>query len=250
MKRLLRAPGRAARYVVRRAWRPAVIRHLGVRLALDPHVLSPAIIDTIYRGGYEAAEEDIVRPTMSPDDRVLEIGGGLGFIGIVAARLVRTADQVLIVEANPHLLPLIRHNCRLNGVSPTVRNGVLGKSDAEDVSFYLHADFWASSLAPFPGAVETKVPQQNIATVFEEFRPTYLIVDIEGGEIDLFDNLRLDGIDKLCLEVHPSRTGQEAVDRLFAAIVGQGFALERTSRLHNVVFFRRRRAVEPRSDST
>lgn len=240
VKRLMRAPRRIAAYAARRALRPRVIRHFGVRLAVDASVLSPAIVESLYRGGYEGPEVDMVRATLTPADRVLEIGGGIGFMGVIAAQIVARADQVLIVEANPQLLPAMERNFRLNGVSPAVRNAVLGKRDAAEVSFYLHDDFWASSLTPFPGGRETKVPQVNVRTVLDTFAPTYLIVDIEGGEIDLFDGLDLTGIGHVCLEVHPRQTGPEAVERLFASFAQQGFTLARTSRLENVVLFERR----------
>lgn len=239
MRRLIQAPGRIAKYAARRALRPSIIRHFGVRLALDPTVLSPAIVESLYRGGYEGPEVEIVRATLAPDDRVLEIGGGLGFVGVIAAQIVRPPGQILIVEANPQLIPLMERNFALNGVRPTVRNVVLGKGGASEVSFYLHDDFWASSLVKFSGGREIKVPQRDVRGAFDEFRPTYLIVDIEGGEIDLFDGLSLDGVEKLCLEVHPGQTGQPAIDRMFASFARQGFALERTSRLENVIFFRR-----------
>lgn len=239
VKRLTRAPGRLASYVARRALRPDVIRHFGVQLAVDRQVLSPAIVDSFYKGGYESAEVDIIRETLTPDDRVLEIGGGVGFVGILTARRVRRPDQVLIIEANPQLIPLMERNFALNGVRPQVWNGVLGRSGASEVSFYLHDDFWASSLMPFPGGRETRVPQHDARTVLADFRPTYLIVDIEGGEIDLFDGWDLTGVRKVCLEVHPRQTGQPAVDRLFQSLEQQGFRHARASRLENVVYFDR-----------
>jgi FkbM family methyltransferase len=239
MKRLMRAPGRLAKYATRKALRPPIIRHFGARLALDTGVLSPTIVESLYKGGYEGPEVDIIRATLTPDDRVLEIGGGIGFVGIISSQIVRRPEQVLIVEANPQLIPLMERNFELNDVRPQVRNAVLGRDGAREVSFYLHDDFWASSLIAFPGARETRVPQLDIDDVFREFQPTYLIVDIEGGEIALFDGLALDGIQKLCLEVHPGQTGQPAVDALIASLERQGFVIARTSRLHNVVFLQR-----------
>ncbi|MPZ18558.1 MAG: FkbM family methyltransferase [Luteitalea sp.] len=239
---VIRQPGRAVTYAARRTFRPAIICHFGVRLAVDRDLLSPAIVDSLYRGGYEAAEVDIIRSTVTPDDRVLEVGGGIGFTGIIAAHIVQRPDDVLIVEPNPQLIPLMERNFRLNGVCPTVRNAVLGQDGRTEVPFFIHRDFWASSLTAFKGARETTVPQLDVRTIVKAFRPTYLIVDIEGGEVDLFDKLALDGVEKICLEVHPGRTGRAAVDDLFAGLARQQFAQERASRLENVVFFRRRSA--------
>ena len=237
--RLVRFASRIATYGVRRILRPAVIRHGGVRLAVDPRVLSPAMVARFYSGVYERDEADLIRSTLAPDDRVLELGGGVGFIGTIAALAVRDPAQVLIVEANPQLIPLMERNFNLNGVKPVVWNGVLGRNGATEVSFYVHADFWASSLTPFSSGRETKVMQRDIRDVLTEFRPTYIILDIEGGEIDLFKDLSLAGVRKICIEIHPAVSGKAAVGELFASFGRQGFAIEHMSRSKNVVFFRR-----------
>ena len=139
--RLVRFASRIATYGVRRILRPAVIRHGGVRLAVDPRVLSPAMVATFYSGVYERDEADLIRSTLAPDDRVLELGGGVGFIGTIAALAVRDPAQVLIVEANPQLIPLMERNFNLNGVKPVLWNGVLGRNGATEV----HSRFPATS---------------------------------------------------------------------------------------------------------
>ena len=65
--------------------------------------------------------------------------------------MVRHPHQVLIIEANAQLIPLMELNFRLNGVSPIVRNVVLGKNGAGEVSFFVCEDFWALISHAVPG---------------------------------------------------------------------------------------------------
>ena len=53
---------------VRRVLRPTIIRHRGVRLAVDARGPSPTMVGKLYEGGYETAEADLVRTTLTPDD--------------------------------------------------------------------------------------------------------------------------------------------------------------------------------------
>ena len=71
------------------------------------------------------------------------------------------------------------------------------------------------------------------------FKPNYLVVDIEGAEIEFFDELDLAGVDKLCLETHPSRTGAAAVEGLLAGLSRQGLTARSELRMKDVMYFSR-----------
>jgi len=49
-----------------------------------------------------------------PGRRLLEIGAGVGFVGVVAAAF---GHRMTITEINPHALDFIRANCLINGIS-------------------------------------------------------------------------------------------------------------------------------------
>ena len=55
--------------------------------------------------------------------------------------------------------------------------------------------------------------------------PTFFVVDIEGGEQDLFDGLDFYNIKKIMLETHRSVIGDEETDRLLNRIESAGFEI-------------------------
>lgn len=88
-------------------------------------------------------------------------------------------------EANPQLEPLIRSVYSVNQVQPTLKIGVLGER-AGQTKFYVTRDFWASSLLPpAEPCEEVTVPVYDFNEEIFRINPTFLLMDIEGGEYDL-----------------------------------------------------------------
>jgi FkbM family methyltransferase len=208
-------------------WRrtqPESVTYQGVRLWLDPRWATPRLRDSIYRGYYENQEHDIVRATLSPGDRYLELGAGIGFLATCACQEIG-AENVFVYEANPDLIQTIRRTTGDNGFSPHVTNAVLGDG-AGTVDFYVNPDFWSSSLKPEPGARRVSVPLRSFSEELEAVRPTYLTVDIEGGETALFDGLKLPSfVRTICLEVHPGAAGVPETHRMLTSLFDDGFAM-------------------------
>ncbi len=196
-----------------------------VRLEIDKRLVSPTIAQALRKGYYEAAETKIYAALVTRDDVVVEIGGGIGYQSSFLW-WARQPKKMVLFEANPKLIPLIERNHALNHLDAEVRNEiVVGKRSSARVPFYIRPDFWASSLSPSPEDwTETvEVATTEFQSVIDLYRPTVLLVDIEGGEVDLFDTIPLDGIQKICVELHPSVIGPRGLHRVFERLVSSGF---------------------------
>lgn len=225
----------------RLAEQPARIPLRGIELNLDHAVVDRGIREMIYRGLYEDDEREILERTLRPDDRYLELGAGIGFIASCACRLIG-GDRVVVYEANPELAALTEATARRNGFSPTVVNAVLGADDGE-ADFYVHDDFWTSSLAADAGGRRVRVPMRSLASELARFRPTYLMIDIEGGEVELLAHDALpDHVRAVCVETHAQAVGREAIQRLVLGLIGQGFTLDLDRSTRGVAYFEREAA--------
>lgn len=99
---------------------------------------------------------------------------------------------------------------RLN-IDVDVRNEILVSKGIEEtnVPFNVAEEFWYSSVKEYSGANTVShvfVPTCNINSVFQEVNPTYLLVDIEGGEEELFEDcdfLTDSSIKKILIEMNP-----------------------------------------------
>lgn len=235
----MRKNGRTARKLKKMAWRfhqPAWADNHGVLLPAKHPLVSPGIAREIYLGDYEAKEIEIIGKRLAPDDIVFEVGAGLGFLSAFCARFTGS-EQVFTYEANPELIPLIRETHAKNGVAPTLTNALLAQGDGER-EFRIDDDFWASS-AHREGGRSITVRQLDLNAELARVRPTFMIVDIEGGEAEFFAGADLSTVRKICVETHPDVLGDRPLSEMFALLVINGFALDFSLIRKNVFYFHR-----------
>lgn len=235
----MRKNGRTARKLKKLAWhfrQPAWADNHGVLLPVRHALVSPGIAREIYLGDYEAKEIEIIGKRLADDDVVFEVGAGLGFLSAYCARRVGP-EKVFTYEANPELIPLIRETHARNGVAPTLTNALLARGSGER-EFRIDDDFWASS-AHRVGGRSITVRQLDLNTELARIAPSFLIVDIEGGEAEFFADVDLSAVRKICVETHPDVLGDRILSEMFAGLVAKGFSLDFALIRKNVFFFHR-----------
>jgi len=211
----------------------------GVELALDENVMSEKMIDVIRNGKYEEAESRQIPAIVQPGDRIVELGAGVGYIASLAAKLQR-AESIAVYEANPKLIPLIETNRANNEVEFDIYNMVVMPDDKPDkMPFYVRKDFWASSLSPTPWGYkeEIQVDVRPFRDLLRIHRPTMLIVDIEGGELQLFRNIPLTGITKVYIELHQQVVGRIGMKEVFDFFSSRDFHYDQWHSRGGVVLF-------------
>lgn len=226
-----------SRRMARTAFKPEIIKNGGIALVARHPAISDEMREILYLNRYEVPELEILRRTLQETDRVLEVGGGIGFLSAYLARICGDAN-VTMVEANPALEPLIRKNHALNGVAPRLISAVATCGECESATLFLAENFWSSSTV---GQRENKVvvPAVNLNRLIEELRPTYLILDVEGSEVEMAPALRLDGVEKLLVELHPHSTGNAKANEVVQHFVRAGFLVDFDRSRRNQVYLTR-----------
>lgn len=202
-----------------------LVTNRGVQLLLDDPIISSTMRRVIYEDKYEKEEVSILRETLKPDDVLMELGAGMGFISTFAAQRIG-GNNVHAFEANPDLKPLIERNYAQNNVKPFLHQIMLVDGDASDeYNFHVAPDFWASSAVHHePGSRTISVPTASFIQTIEEIEPTYLVVDIEGGERELFSkSMDFGKVRHLLIELHPQKIGAEAVAQVVDGLKSSGF---------------------------
>jgi FkbM family methyltransferase len=217
--------------------RPRRVRVHGVTIAVDP-AWPPTILDKLYDGSYECSEAQVLLATLRPSDQYLELGAGIGVLTTIACRILGDVD-VTAVEADPALAGVAAKTAARNGHRPAIVNAVLTNDGASERRFYVCHDFWSSSLLPSSDANEIVVPARPFLAELERTRATYLVVDIEGGEAELLAPELPASVRAVCVEVHPDRIGDHAVQRLITHLIDQGFVLDTRLLCWQVLFFAR-----------
>lgn len=205
---------------------PAAVCH-GVKVPDSP-MMTPERANRINLARYEGQEIAGALEVVRPGDHVLELGAGLGIVGAVACKNGKPA-KVMSFEANPNLIPHINALYKMNrlGKKIEVRNEVLiSAPDApETMPFHIRNSYLGSSLIEAENRRTTKVDVKvaNYADVHREYKPTVLLMDIEGGELDFLRHASLDGVRAIVIEFHPNAYGKEGMRECKSIITRAGF---------------------------
>ncbi|MCE8547412.1 FkbM family methyltransferase [Ruegeria pomeroyi] len=180
---------------------------LGVKVPAS-RFLNETRIERINTARYEGQEIAGALHVTGPKDVVLEIGAGLGIVGAVVARNAKP-KSVTSFEANPELVPEIEALYALNGLGKKIslRNQILisAPDRPETIPFHIRSSYLGSSLlnpAERPSTV-VEVPTADFAEVCAETGANVLIMDIEGGELELLRHADLSQFRAIVLEFHP-----------------------------------------------
>ncbi len=206
----------------------------GVLIPIIAGSFSETMIYYLRAGNYESPEAGELDALIQPDEVILEIGAGCGFISTYCA-MNPNAKEVYCVEANPKLIEVIKLTHKINNVDVMLFHEILANEEGE-TNFYVHEDFWASGTRSFQGE-SVKVKTTPFQTRLDQIRPTMLIVDIEGGEETLFEDVNLTGVKKILLELHQLVIGRRGMKKVFDILSAQDFHYDMWHSSHSIVTF-------------
>jgi len=178
--------------------------------------VSDKIKRSLFRGTYESEELKMIQEVIQADERVLELGGGLGVTTSLMAKIASPA-LVWTFEANPHTFELMRSHLALNEIHNVQAIQAVVGQEAGEVDFYVSKDFWGSSLIPRPESKRIVVPVHSLKEVLNEVLPTTVVIDIEGAEYDLLllkSWRETPSLKRIIVEFHKFSTEQSQSEKL------------------------------------
>ncbi|WP_412504653.1 FkbM family methyltransferase [Roseovarius sp. SYSU LYC5161] len=215
----------------------------GVTLSVPEAMLGGKLADKLSSAGYEAHEARAALMRLRAGQRVLELGGGLGYVSAVCAG-VTGAENVVTVEANPDMLPVIRGNLDRNGFGEArlVHGAVVGTvTTDEPIAFDRKKTFWAGRLADMesdPGAV-VNVPVLRLDTLLARYRPDMVVMDVEGAERLLFDAPWPAHVRNVILELHPGQYPDSVIKTIVDCMSASGLTYDPGPSRGRILGFRR-----------
>ncbi|MGH1412186.1 MAG: FkbM family methyltransferase [Pelagimonas sp.] len=223
--------------------RKPFIRSRGLKIPKHPQLTTGRVRGALREGTYERKECDAVMRIVRKGDRVLELGGGLGYMSTLLS-VKKQVAKVVTYEANPALIPYIHSVHAANNVTNVeVRNALLSPTAGEPVNFYIRENFLGSSMdynaEPATVTETAQIPQHAISPVLEDLKPDVLVCDIEGAEAMLLPAADWTGLRAAIIELHPQWIGQTGVQQVFDAMHKAGLTYFPKASEAKVVTFRK-----------
>jgi FkbM family methyltransferase len=218
----------------------------GVRLDLSD--LSPRMREVVLSGNYERSEVTLCRQMLEPGDRILELGGAIGYVGLFCLKNLQAAE-VVSAEPNPRTAAILRRNYALNNLKPNVEEVAISDHDGI-LNLSTSDDFWGDNAFVANGTSapsQLKVATLTIRSLLQK-QPsnfTVLISDVEGAESLIQWNDIPQCITKIIIELHPGIVGYTHAYHALNSIMNLGFSVE--SRMNDVLALRRTPKVRPPS---
>lgn len=223
--------------------RSPFINSRGLKIPKHPQLTTGRVRGALRDNLYERKECDAVMRVVQKGDRVLELGGGIGYMSTLLS-VKKQVEKVVSYEANPSLIPYIKSVHAANDVSNVdLRNALLSPEAGDPVPFYVRKNFLGSSMDrdadPDTIIEEVRIAQHPIGPVLDDLKPDVLVCDIEGAEAHLLPAGDWSGLRAAIIELHPQWIGQAGVQAVFDAMHKAGLTYFPKASEAKVVTFRR-----------
>ncbi len=204
-----------------------VLTRNGISFIIDSSLITKDIQKAIFTGQYEAEELSLVRQAIQTNDVVVEIGACTGYVSLHCAAIVGP-ERITVFEPNPIAVQLINKNFKLNDWDVNVENKAVSTFNGE-MEFFFDKNLFSSSYINRKGLPATKIECISYQSVLSQYKPTALIIDAEGAEIDILANSEHEGVKKIIIELHPHIIGDAKISFLIEELKKAGFEIVKSA---------------------
>ena len=181
-------------------------------------------------GLYESGEMRFIKNFLHPGENVIEVGASIGVVSSFINKY-KKPNKLLLVEANPNLIDILRANLALNTVTNyTLYNNAIGDGSVDVLEFMEGSDNTTGSLVTNNDNCSATIPVKVIALdhiIRENALDSYVLVaDIEGAEVFILNDTRsLKKCKMMIMELHDTECdgGKVTVVEMKRRIENVGF---------------------------
>jgi FkbM family methyltransferase len=153
----------------------------------------------IFLGTYEPEETALFHEVVRSGDRVLDVGGSLGYYSLLAARLVGPKGHVCAVEPDPHNLRFLEAHRAANRFSDRMQVFPVALSSAAGMLRFDPGTGTGTGKLSGEGGLEVEVLTLDELVRRLDWTPTLVKIDVEGAELGV-----LEGGETMLTEARPT----------------------------------------------
>lgn len=150
------------------------------------------------RGTNELPVQQALARILHPGDVFYDIGANVGFLTVIAARLVGAQGQVIAFEPVPENAAAVRHNCEINGIANVQVSETAISDEIGTASLHVAEYAGGSALAAADNMTDDLKGVMTVAVTTVDALiaqrqappPTLVKIDVEGAEINVLRGMR------------------------------------------------------------
>ena len=147
---------------------------------------------SLIRNRYEASEQKLINKYLVSTSNVIELGGSLGIISKLINAKLEIDSTLVVVEANPDIIRFCKKNIFIESRqhSTFIENFAIAYG-VDKIDFHISDDVSCSRVADSKLKGNIEVQACSLSYIVQKHLDNsdfVLIMDIEGGEIDVFEN--------------------------------------------------------------
>ena len=149
---------------------------------------------------YELNDVSLIKKHIVKNEKVLNIGGGIGFIASLVYKI--TNEKVTIVEVDDRIIEILNKNLKRNKINFQLIDKPLSLSKETDFLINKNQNYISNTTIQ---KTTTDNNPSNSEFVDSKFFDKFdvLVIDAEGYEEYFFSNLLEINFDKIIIEFHP-----------------------------------------------
>ena len=195
-----------------------------------PKEISVDLKNALIKNKYESQERNFIKAYLPQDCDVIELGGSIGVVSAYTRSRIGPDARQIVVEALADLAEICRANIAKQDPDSrsTVVQAAISYSAAKTIRFMVGDNPHVGRIGDGEGtAVDVPVIQLEDLCREHKIDQFALICDIEGGEVELFDQSSIwkTACPLIILETHPNfyDEGGKTQDELVSKIKAAGF---------------------------
>jgi FkbM family methyltransferase len=181
----------------------SILGGLAAKLRIEARSFAPwgAQAYAVLTGTHEIQVQQAIVRSARAGDHVWDVGANIGYLALVAARIVGPTGRVVAIEPDPQCAAAIRTNARLNGLAQIeVVEAAAARSSATAELVVVRDRLW-SRLASVGDHHESEQRVEVRTVALDDVAgppPTLVKIDVEGAELEV-----LAGMSRLLRDARP-----------------------------------------------
>ncbi len=171
------------------AYYKGIIPSSGFFFDIRSPLVLPSTVAALFFGRFETSDCRFVEKYLYPDLDVIQLGGGIGVISCHMSSRLKGNRKIIVVEANPSLIPLLENNLHRNikNTQFNIINAAVDYSKHDRIKVFISTNFLSTSTSQISGG-GCMVPTLTLGEIVSKHvtnMPYQLQMDIEGAEAGL-----------------------------------------------------------------